>query len=289
MLRFITFFFLVAPLYVLSQSLPCGNSGSGVCTPVNLNQNGFEPPDSIECFEVGKQGEVIANFRNFRNLVVPGVGPVTVYYLRIDSILNLPCGICWATNKPNNVFASDESACIKFSGLTNDSVGQYKLKLVVKAQIAPGNYNPQALVEPPGGLEAYENSVPNTKLYLRVAPPSSATCPAVDTSSGAKNKKGNPANCSASSIEKINDILHFSIYPTIFSNKAMIKVFAAKSLEARLYVTDMLGRIVQSKNMDLEAGENYLELDRGNLPSGQYLVRLWNNQTSINTRIMVTD
>jgi hypothetical protein len=272
-----------------AQSLPCGNSGSGVCVPGSLSQNGFEHPDSIECFESGVGGEVIANFKNFTNLVVPGTGPVTVYYLRIDSILNLPCGICWATNKANNVFASGEDACIKFTGTTTDQPGQYKLRLVVKAQITPGPYNPQALVEPPGGLSAYENVVPNTKLYVRVKANGSAACAAVDTSAMANNLIGNPTNCITGVSNTNLRLSGLKMMPNPIYSTAIVSWHAAESTETKAFVLDVMGRKVWSKEISALAGENQFLFQRETLASGWYWMSIVAGNTTTYQRFYISD
>lgn len=272
-----------------AQSLPCGNSGAAVCTPENLAQNGFEHPDSIECFESGVAGEVVVNFKNFTNLVIPGTGPVTVYYLRIDSILNLPCGICWATNKSNNVFAGGEQACIKFTGTTTDQVGQYKLKLVLKAQITQGPYNPQALVDPPGGLEAYENTVPNTKLYAKVKANGSSTCAAVDTSASADNKVGNPANC-ATGISELNAAINsIKIIPSNVSSSAMVSFLSTESAEVKAFVTDIAGRVVWSKDIAATTGYNSFAFDRSGVSAGLYLMNVSVGGKNYSKRFNITE
>ncbi|MBX2904041.1 MAG: T9SS type A sorting domain-containing protein [Chitinophagales bacterium] len=273
-----------------AQSLPCGNSGAAACTAVALSYNGFENPDSIECFESGVAGEVVVQFKNFTNLVIPGTGPITVYYLRIDSILNLPCGICWSTNKSNNVFTGGESGCIKFSGTTTDQVGQYKLKLVIKAQINAGSYNPQALIDPPGGLEAHENTIPNVKLYAKVKASGSTTCAAVDTSAGATNKVGNPANCSPNSIGEIaTAISSLKVTPSNVNSTATVSVFANENSSANAFVTDIAGRVVWSKNMDLTTGENNFVFERSGISSGLYLMNIAIGNTHISKRFNITE
>lgn len=272
-----------------AQSLPCGNSGAAVCTPGNLAQNGFENPDSIECFESGVAGEVIVKFKNFTSLVIPGTGPVTVYYLRIDSILNLPCGVCWATNKSNNVFAGGEQACIKFTGTTTDQVGQYKLRLVVKAQITSGAYNPQALVDPPGGLEAYENTIPNTKLYAKVKANGSSTCAAVDTSATANNKVGNPANCSTG-IGEINAAINgLKIVPSNVNSTASVSFFSSESAEVKAFVTDITGRVVWNKEISATPGENNFAFDRNGMSAGLYLMNIAVGNKHYTKRFNVTE
>jgi len=160
---------------------PCGNSGSTVCNAgTALSYSGFEFYDNLECFENGVTNDVVVRFKSYNDWTLTGVGLMTIYHLKIDSIQNLPCGLCWATNKSNNVFAGGEQGCIKISGTTFDQVGQYKLKFFIRVQLTPGNYNPQALVELPGGFTYNENDIPNARSYIRVKSVNS-TCINVDT------------------------------------------------------------------------------------------------------------
>lgn len=279
---------LLLCLGVNAQSLPCGNSSSSVCTAVPLAQNGFENPDSIDCFVTGVAGDVVVQFKNFTNLVIPGTGPVTVYYMRIDSILNLPCGICWSTNKANNVFAGGEDGCIKFTGTTTDQVGQYKLKLVLKAQITQGNYNPQALIDPPGGLEPYENTIPNTKLYAKVKDANGA-CAHVDTSASANNKVGNPAACQTGIGEISNTVNSLKIVPSHVNSTANVQFVATENSEANVFVTDISGRTVWSKTVNSTVGENSFTFERNGIANGLYLMTISVGKTQVSKRFNVVE
>lgn len=280
---------LLLCLGVNAQSLPCGNSSPSACSAVPLAQNGFENPDSIECFEQGVNGEVTVQFKNFTNLVIPGTGPVTVYYMRIDSILNLPCGVCWSTNKANNVFAGGEDGCIKFSGTTTDQVGQYKLKLILKAQITQGSYNPQALIDPPGGLEPYENTIPNTKLYAKVKASGSTTCANVDTSATANNKVGNPAACQTGIDEISHTVNNLKIIPSHVNASANVQFLATENSNANVFVTDISGRTVWSKTISSTVGENNFTFERNGIANGLYLMTITVGKSQISKRFNVIE
>lgn len=281
---------LAFTLGVNAQSLPCGNSGASACSATPLSEEGFQKPNEIECFESGVNGEVVVQFKNFTNLVIPGTGPVTVYYMRIDSILNLPCGICWSTNKNNNVFAGGEDGCIKFTGTTTDQVGQYKVKFILKAQITNGAYNPQALIDPPGGLEPYEGIIPNTKLYVKVKASGSATCADVDTAAGANNLVGNVANCTGTAVGNINaNITDLKIIPSNVNSTAAIHVFSNENKEAKLFVTDISGRTVWSKTVLLNTGENNITFARNGIAAGLYLMNIQAGNNMLSKRFNIAE
>src|SRR5687767_5510479 len=67
------------------------------------------------------------NFGTFQTSPPLPVLTVTINYVQIDSITNLPCGLNWRTDRPQNAFRTRETGCIELYGLTNDTVGQYQL------------------------------------------------------------------------------------------------------------------------------------------------------------------
>ncbi|WP_457833095.1 hypothetical protein, partial [Staphylococcus aureus] len=59
-----------------------------------------------------------------------------VTYLQIDSIQNLPAGLCWETNKADNKFNGGETGVIYVSGTaTSANPGQYKLRIIIDIRI----------------------------------------------------------------------------------------------------------------------------------------------------------
>lgn len=99
------------------------------CVPQQLPAPGLS--DSLTCIVRGEQVNIVLYFKNFDTL-----GGITIEWLRIDSITNLPCGITLAMNDPDHTYVTGENGCMSFSGLTNDSAGQYKLGIWISVKVS---------------------------------------------------------------------------------------------------------------------------------------------------------
>jgi len=95
---------------------------------------GFIASYAIPGIPQGVYTEVPVPLKTFR-LIKHLNGDDTVYAMRIESITNLPEGMCWATNKADNTFASGEGGSLIIRGITNDKAGQYNLNIVVSFDI----------------------------------------------------------------------------------------------------------------------------------------------------------
>ena len=105
-------------------SLDSSVTGSGV----------FPDPDAIPCIERGVAYDQTMQIINFDTLIgIPGLGGILVNYAQIDSIENLPCGITWESNKMR--YAPGERGCIRVSGTSLESVGQYPLKMYMTLEV----------------------------------------------------------------------------------------------------------------------------------------------------------
>jgi hypothetical protein len=114
----------------------CGNSGPTVCTPGNLPQPGLSPEAvNLPPFINGAVANTTIHLKNFNQIVYPPFGTLTVQSLTIDTISNLPAGLCWSTNKANNTFANSEDGCILVSGTTCAPPGQYKMYIIVTVNV----------------------------------------------------------------------------------------------------------------------------------------------------------
>jgi hypothetical protein len=100
-------------------------------------------------------------------------GWYTVTSLRIDTIDNLPTGLCWASNKPDNTYANQESGCIKVNGVPCGPTGQYKMRIIVTVNLGFGSAQVNA---DQAGL----------KYYIRLKNNGDATTP-IDTFQTAAN------------------------------------------------------------------------------------------------------
>jgi hypothetical protein len=163
----IIFLFLVLFAKV-SFAQYCGYSSPNICSPTStLTSPGISDfhtfpyvHDSLpysEVMEIYFPGTVSAAGLN-----------VHVDSVRIDSITNLPCGLCWAANDSSFTYPGLGRACVKLSGTTYDTAGAYRLNLYGMAYTSFGAF--------PGDL-----SVAGLNFFLHVVG-KNAGCTAIDTS-----------------------------------------------------------------------------------------------------------
>ena len=152
------------------QAQYCGNSGPGQCTTTGTFVTpGFYPVSSqLPSFVNGQAPTTTLQFKNFNVINFSG-NNYTVISLRIDSVGNLPAGLCWASNKANNTFANQEQGCVQINGTPQDSVGEYKLYISVTATVQPpvGPITPVTIDASAAGINYYMRLVDS----CQTAPP----------------------------------------------------------------------------------------------------------------------
>lgn len=90
---------------------------------------GLSPSDSLlPCAVQGVAVNDTIYFTNLTTTLYSGL-TVTIDSLTIDSIYT-PSGLCWQTNSPTNTFRGGANGVIHVTGVTNDSAGQYKLRII---------------------------------------------------------------------------------------------------------------------------------------------------------------
>ena len=150
-----------------------GASGSNICTPITtLHTPGFAPPqDSLPCIVVGQPYSQIINVHTPAT-VTSGGSTYNLSDIQIDTISNLPCGMCWAMGASNFQIAGNATGCLKLSGTTFDAPGQYLLHVIVNATVIVGIF---PITESNQNLASQ-----GLKYFVRVTLPND-TCPLVDT------------------------------------------------------------------------------------------------------------
>lgn len=175
MIKKITLFFSV--IFMLASTLVraqyCGGSGTSVCVPpTSLPAVGFYPSyDSLPCAQLSSPFDQTIYFLAPTTVTQQG-NTYPLNYIQVDSIENLPCGLCWRMGNSQNRVNGGATACVRITGTTNDAIGQFKLRVIVSAnvQIAPlipltvNNQNAESL---------------GVKYWIKVGTPS--FCPTVDT------------------------------------------------------------------------------------------------------------
>jgi PKD repeat protein len=150
---------------VLVSVVSCNGGGGYSSDP------GFAPYYDLQpCVGAGQYVHDTIYFRNATTVTGIGVNSV-----RFDSIANLPSGWTWSTNKPSNTFAGGDTGMIFISGITRAASGQYKLRIIVTADLA-------AVGPIQGDLE----NLTSLRYYLKVAC-ANGNCPATDTVLGKTN------------------------------------------------------------------------------------------------------
>ena len=189
------------PLDTLAPDTAAINLTAG-CDPViapcaaNLptGTTGLTPNyDNLPCIEQGTPYDETIFIENFDSLAFPSAGVTAkINYLRVDSILNVPCDVTWKTDKPHNAYGPGETGCIQVTGTTFDNLGQYKLEIYITLSGVINNLLPITLS---GEASELVDSLQNQfgvavnidlNYWIRVNAPG-ASCQDVDTLPGANN------------------------------------------------------------------------------------------------------
>ncbi len=168
---------------VLAQCVPQAATGTPGVTP---------PTENLACIEQGVQYDEVIYIENF-GIFNTFLGPATLNYLTIDSIINLPCDLTWSADRQDRTYLTSEMGCINITGTTSDNVGQYRVKIYVTVEVnAPApigvivlSDEAEALVQQVEALTGQPTGV-NFKYFLRVIEIGNS-CPVLDTTSGATN------------------------------------------------------------------------------------------------------
>ncbi|MCW3124798.1 MAG: hypothetical protein JWO03_456 [Bacteroidetes bacterium] len=172
---------------------PSGPNSTGTtCTAGNsMTLPGFSPPDdSVPCIVQGVYYSTIVQVK-VPTTVTSGGTTYPLNWIKIDSVGNLPCGLCWNTNKATNQFNGNEQFCIHIFGTSYDNIGEFKLKIIVDANvtafgfpITQSNQDASAAglrffarVQAPGGICAPVDTLAagNTAIATGPAPSSAVT------------------------------------------------------------------------------------------------------------------
>jgi hypothetical protein len=263
-----------------AQAQYCGSSmvttaGCGV-PPSNPNFHGFGPLDSIPCIVQGANTALVLPFVNYSTFSAQG-NTVHIYKLRIDTISNLPCGLCWSTNSPTNEFYANQFGCFQLQGVTNDQVGEYKAHLILSVETTSdttGYSGPTAHVNANLG---------DVYLYFRVVAAGNV-CAGVDT-----NQLGNTASCTTGISEVNNNIKALTIQPNPMSGEAKVAFTSEISGEQSIKIMNMVGSEVYGATINTKIGMNETTISKGNLPAGIYILSVGSAQGIATRKFVISE
>jgi len=272
-------FLSAAMMFAGANAQYCGNSGTSVCTPSgNLTKPGLSPDsDSLPSLINGTAPNTVIQFKNFDTIAFGG-STLTIQSLKVDTLDNLPTGLCWATNKANNTWNNQEDGCIKISGTVCSNPGQYKLRIIVTANVGvPITTNADAT-----GL----------KYFVRVKNTGDADV-AVDTTQSVPFNKPTGYSATASCGSGIMESNLFEntlrVVPNPFTSKANVSFYSTKSGLMTERMTNMLGSEVISNKIEIRLGENTSTLDGSNLAPGVYFYSISDGKSVAMKRVVISE
>jgi hypothetical protein len=74
-----------------------------------------------------------------------------------------------------------------------------------------------------------------------------------------------------------------AVYPNPARERINLSITSGVAEKASISITDLNGRVVKQLNINLNAGDNYINLDINSLASGSYVIRLINSQSEPKT------
>ena len=153
----------------------CGTVNNTITNPTT--PAGFPIPDSIACAQQGVPFSVAIPFKMYAQFTY--IGTHDLDSITINTIGNLPCGLCWSLNKASKTYAANEFGSLNITGTTNDAVGQYNLRLNITAYLTANPGVGQTIT--PNTVDAA-----GIKIWLRVT--NGGVCASVDTSQNGANQ-----------------------------------------------------------------------------------------------------
>lgn len=233
----------------------------------------FTPPsDSLACMVRGQQVSDTLYFTMFSRLSGFVIDSVT-----IDSVNNLPDGICWATNRANNTFGAGKNGVLYLKGQTFASSGQYKLRIFINAST-------NVFPIPVANLE----TATGIRYYVRLTCPGDA-CPPIDTTGG-RDSLFIPyySQVCGVGINEISNVLSdLSVAPDPFTVHARISFYSDIEGPFIMQMQNILGAVVSTQKVAVARGSNNFSIERNNLSPGIYIVSISGSNGSINKKVVI--
>jgi hypothetical protein len=239
-------------------------AASAQCTPPdpNTTPTGFHPdPNQGENIAPGDPGVSYSQTLEFK---VPSDTTVTIQGFSVqadidsvsfDTIMGLPNGLSYQCNDPDCTYDSLETGCIQISGTINDTAGTYEVSVMVTFYGMANLGGNQIPAETAGSL-------PFAVYQMEVGDVSVQTL--------------NPTK-----FDVVQNI------PNPFSGETTIKFNNPVNTEIEFAVYDMLGKQVDYKKFEAEAGENSIKYRADKLNAGAYFYTLSNGSERLTKRMIV--
>ena len=233
----------------------------------------FTPPsDSLPCMVRDQQVSDTLYFTIFRKLSGFAIDSVT-----IDSVNNLPTGVCWATNSATNTFGAGQNGVLYLSGQPQASSGQYKLQVYINATTSVFPI-PVANLETATGI----------RYYVRLICPGDV-CPPIDTIGGRSSLfiPYSTTVCGVGIHEVSNSLSDLSVHPDPFTSRAQVSMHSDVAGPCTLRMQNIVGAVVSSREVTVSRGGNDFTLERNGLSPGIYILSISGTAGSVNKKVVV--
>ena len=236
--------------------------------------------DQLPCTVTGTVVSDTIYFHNYHSF-----SGQNVVFLKIDSIGNLPAGLCWVSNKASNSFTQDEDGVIYVSGTCTAAAGQYKLNIFIEGQAGIITLPPNTSAEAVAGL----------RYWVRIKANPTSCCTVLDTTNHGTVAIPNYPNfipaasltCISGIADIANDVNSVSVTPNPFSNTATMTFVAEKENNYTVKLTNLIGEVVMTKAVAAVVGKNEVTINRTNLNAGIYLLSLMNESGAITRKVII--
>lgn len=261
------------------------NSTTSIPVPPPGSSAGLTP--SYQDLTPGVVGQYLADTIIFTNF--SSAGGIMVNSLTIDSINNLPTGLCWETSSSTNTFGGGQAGVILVSGTPTSLAGQYKLVIWVSLSTSIGPLGP-------ANAEALTGQVTpgdTLRYYVRLDCPGAAVQPVDTVRERALDSlffpyyPGQPV-CLTGIRPVVSNLSNLSVMPNPMSSSSSILTFSSDISGTFTYsMMNLLGEVVSTKEVSVRNGDNNLTIDRNGLSSGVYILSLNNGNTAVTKKIVI--
>jgi len=225
-------------LWVTKSYAQCTPADSIACP--DPENNGQVCPDSLSAAYTGQSYSQSFTIVTPMQVNVFGT-PVDVDHLKLKDIGNLPQGISWQSNTDDSVFMAGNYYCVLLAGTPSDT-GNYPLRIVVEVFVLLN-----------GTPISIGDVTDSTSLTLQVEQYNGIT-----NRLSARNR--------------------LSFFPNPFQKEVRCRFDAEEDGTADITFYTFQGKAVLKKSAWIVHGENILFLDGTTLPSGHYVVSLFNGK-----------
>lgn len=223
------------------------------CTPATVSNPGIYP-DSATNFMPAYQGQAYNQLITVKvpaDTVQSGI-PIPIASIKLNSIVGLPQGLSYSCVPSNCDFPGGATNCAVISGTTNDPVGVYTLAITVEPFIG----TPPLVI----------SNGPQTISYYKIV-----------VNPGSSIQSLNPNTFSVSQNT-----------PNPSDNACDIYYTLTGKADVEIRLMNAIGKEVQKIKTNGNPGTNKYTLNTENLAQGIYFYSLYNGQTTVTKRMVVS-